>query len=294
MSNEIIVSTSPNQLVGIDNPDGVMDIAIKAAKTLVNVVSQKKKPVIMNGEQYLEYEDWQTLGQFYGVTVITGDAVPVEIDGVKGAKANAKLVLMRTGEIIGGAEAYCMRDEEKWNTRPKYEYRDGEKVKVSDEPVPWFQLASMAQTRAGAKAFRNRLAWVAVLGGYRPTPAEEMTGEEVQHDQSVHWCKKHNTAFFKKGKMKAYAHPVAGQEGVWCSEPVDKSEPVEAPEPEPVKEEKVVPVIKTTTDLYKACCANYSEKFATSADVLKFLGKSQADIVDPATEYAEIAKKLAK
>jgi len=33
----------------------------------------------------------------------------------------------------------------------------------------------MAQTRAGAKALRNVLAWVAVLAGYKPTPAEEIT-----------------------------------------------------------------------------------------------------------------------
>jgi hypothetical protein len=32
----------------------------------------------------------------------------------------------------------------------------------------------MAQTRAGAKAMRNALAWVVVLAGYRPTPAEEL------------------------------------------------------------------------------------------------------------------------
>ena len=40
----------------------------------------------MNNEQYLEYEDWQTLGKFYGLTVKTGDAVAVDIDGVKKVK----------------------------------------------------------------------------------------------------------------------------------------------------------------------------------------------------------------
>lgn len=230
MENQIATIEHGGQLVGIENPDGVMDIAIRAAKTLAGVVSQKKKPVIMNGEQYLEYEDWQTLGQFYGVTAITGDAVLVEIDGVKGAKASAKLINFRTGEIIGGAEAYCMRDEERWSTRPKYEYQNDQRVKVGDEPVPWFQLASMAQTRAGAKALRNRLAWVAVLAGYKPTPAEEMIGTEVQHDEAGHWCKKHNTAFFKRGKMKAFAHPVAGSEGEWCSESIKtEAEPTMVP-----------------------------------------------------------------
>ena len=34
----------------------------------------------------------------------------------------------------------------------------------------------MAQTRAQAKALRNVLAWVVVMAGYAPTPAEEMDG----------------------------------------------------------------------------------------------------------------------
>lgn len=53
---------------------------------------------------------------------------------------------------------------------------------MQDEPnwrgKPLFQLKSMAQTRACAKALRNVLAWVVVLAGYAPTPSEEMTHAE--------------------------------------------------------------------------------------------------------------------
>ena len=118
MSKEFTVRDSPTS-VGIPDPQGVVDVAANAAKVLSKVLEQKPKPVIINGEKYLEFEDWETLGQFYGVTVITGEALPVEIGGVKGAKAIAKLVDFHNGEIVGGAEAYCMRDEEKWGTRPK-------------------------------------------------------------------------------------------------------------------------------------------------------------------------------
>src|SRR3990167_8653581 len=99
------------------SPDIVLENARTAAKALMSVVSQKKKPVIMNGEQYLEFEDWMTVAQFYGYTTKTGEAVPVEIDGVKGAKAHADLIDIKTGMYLGGAEAYCMRDEEHWNPR---------------------------------------------------------------------------------------------------------------------------------------------------------------------------------
>jgi len=33
-----------------------------------------------------------------------------------------------------------------------------------------------------------------------------------------HWCSEHETVFFKKGKMKGYAHPI-GKTGVWHNEP---------------------------------------------------------------------------
>jgi len=234
-------------------PDIVLENARTAAKALTSVIGQKKKPVIIGGEQYLEFDDWQLCGQFYGYTVRTGEAVMVEIDGVKGAKAHADLIDIKTGMYLGGAEAYCMRDEEKWGTRPKYEWQgEGDKrkrIKIGDEVVPWFQLASMAQTRAGAKALRNRLAWVAVLAGYRPTPAEEMTEGTVSEatqerrtvDKSQHYCSGHEVNFFKKGRMKGYAHPIEGTDE-WCNEPDETEAPQSKSSPSKTETNGVAPV----------------------------------------------------
>ena len=58
-----------------------------------------------------------------------------------------------------------------------------EKVSAGEVAVPLFQLRSMAQTRACAKALRNVLAWVVVLAGYRPTPAEELDGKTTEEPQ---------------------------------------------------------------------------------------------------------------
>jgi len=148
-------------------PEVVLQEAQRAALALQRVVAGKKKPVIFKGEQYLEFEDWQTVGKFYGLCARTFEATPVEIFGVKGAKARAEVVDLGTGQVVGGAEAYCMRDEENWAAKP------------------WFQLASMAQTRAGAKALRNVLAWVVVLAGYRPTPAEELPPSPAQGVKAI-------------------------------------------------------------------------------------------------------------
>jgi len=188
-------------------PALVLQEAQKAAAALKDVIDSKPRAVKFGGEVYLEFEDWQLLGQFYGYQVKTGEATGVEINGVAGARAIATLY-DRNGVEIGGAEAYCMRDEDNWRQKP------------------WYQLASMSQTRAGAKALRNRLAWVAVLAGYRPTPAEEMAGvgpdrperTVVEGDTSEFGiCQIHHIPFFMKGKMRTPAHK--NDDNTWCNKP---------------------------------------------------------------------------
>lgn len=190
-------------------PEVVLEEAKRAAKALKDVISHKEKPVIFNGEQYLEFEDWQTVGKFYGITVKVVSTTPVDFGGVFGFEARAVAIHVPTGREISAADAMCLNDEEKWSSRPKYEWQyvrkstgkaatgeppkeemiwekggDGksrpkkERVLIGEDKVPLFQLRSMAQTRACAKVYRNVLAWVVVLAGYRPTPAEEMTGHE--------------------------------------------------------------------------------------------------------------------
>lgn len=155
MENQLAV-IEPNQDVAILRPpEVVLAEAKKAAVALADIVSKKKRPVIMNGEQYLEFEDWQTVGRFYGVTAKVTFTEFIDLGGVHGFSAHA-VALRSDGMEISAAEAMCLNDEQNWKSKPL------------------FQLRSMAQTRACAKALRNVLAWVVVLAGYKPTPAEEM------------------------------------------------------------------------------------------------------------------------
>lgn len=137
-------------------PEVVLEEARKAAKALSDVIANKKKKVVFNGEQYLEFEDWQTVGRFYGLSAKISRTTYVEFGEVRGFEAFAD-VIDGSGRVVSSAEAMCLSDEQNWRSKPL------------------FQLRSMAQTRACAKAFRNALAWVVVLAGYRPTPAEEMS-----------------------------------------------------------------------------------------------------------------------
>lgn len=177
MSNEMTVYESNQDIAIYRPPEIVLAEAQKAAKSLAQVVSGKKKPVIMNGEQYLEFEDWQTVGRFYGVTAKVVSTTFIDYGSVQGFEARA-VALRADGMEISAAEAMCLNDEDKWSTRAKYAWENGKRTKVGEEKVPLFQLRSMAQTRACAKALRNVLAWVVVLAGYKATPAEEMTGNE--------------------------------------------------------------------------------------------------------------------
>jgi hypothetical protein len=156
------------------SPEVVLSEAQRAASALKDVLSNKRRPVVMNGEQYLEFEDWQTLGRFYGVTARVSRTAPVEFQDALGFEATADAV-RADGMVISSAEAMCMNDEANWSHKPAY------------------QLRSMAQTRACAKALRNVLAWVVVLAGYRPTPAEEMSeqaGEQNAPPDNAMACPK--------------------------------------------------------------------------------------------------------
>lgn len=143
-------------------PSVVLEEAKKAARALSDVIANKKKPVIINNEQYLEFEDWMTVARFYGITAKVISTSPISFGEVQGFEARAVALLVKTGEEISAAEAMCLNDESNWKNRPL------------------FMLRSMAQTRACAKALRNVLAWVVVLAGYKPTPAEEMEGLQNQ------------------------------------------------------------------------------------------------------------------
>ncbi len=136
-------------------PEIVLQEAAKAASALRDVIERKPAKVVINGKQFLQFEDWQTLGRFYGVTVAARATNYIEQGRVRGYECHAEAI-RADGQVISAAQAMCMDDEAKWKDKPL------------------FQLRSMAQTRAQAKALRNVLAWVVVMAGYAPTPAEEM------------------------------------------------------------------------------------------------------------------------
>ncbi len=162
----------------IERPANETRFAKESAKFLVDIIRKNNWAKKLGGQsEHIQYEGWQTAGKFYGYTVKTLDSEYVKFDETWGFKARAIVVNEKTGIEVGGAEAYCMSDEYNWKSKPK------------------FQLASMAQTRAGSKALRQILGFVVALAGYSATPAEEMDGvvespkpsQPIRNDKSTDW-----------------------------------------------------------------------------------------------------------
>lgn len=137
---------------------------VNAAKILMEIVQKNNWFSEIKGKKYLHFEAWQTLGRFYGYTVKIVETNYVEYGQAKGFNAKA-IVIDKNGKEVGGAEAICMNDEEDWKGKDK---------------GLLYSIKSMAQTRAGSKALRLILSWVAVLAGYEATPAEEINKSMVK------------------------------------------------------------------------------------------------------------------
>ncbi len=159
-NKEEIVSVDSKEIMTVD-PRAEIMFASLCASSLKDIIDKKSKKIMINGEQYIEFEDWQTLARFFKYTpkVIATSYLP----DLKGWEAKA-VVIDKDGKEISGADAMCLRAEPNWKDKAE------------------FQVRSMAQTRACAKVLRNVLGWVVVLAGYKPTPAEEMEG--IKGEQS--------------------------------------------------------------------------------------------------------------
>ncbi len=219
-------------------PETVLAEAKQAAEALTRVISLKKNPVKFNNEIYLEFEDWQTCAKFYGVTAKVEKTAYVEYGNVRGFEASA-VALDRNGMEISRAESLCTNDELNWGMVPQYEWKEildengkkiwvegkdgkkrpkAERVQVGEVAKPLFQLKSMAQTRACSKVLRQVFAWIVVLAGYRPTPAEEMTGNEQFYEHEEKEKKPPVTQPTRASEKKEEAAPQTGAQSQEAAE----------------------------------------------------------------------------
>lgn len=144
-----IVSTQTGEITEVRNVNDS-----KIAGQVLAYMETKEKKVFFGGKRYPEIDDSIFAGSLFGLKTSSSSEY-VEVGSEKGFKASAK-VLNEKGEVVGGAEAYCLNGEPNWARKPM------------------FQLSGMAQTRAVNRALLNLLKPVFRLAGVESSPAEEM------------------------------------------------------------------------------------------------------------------------
>ena len=166
----------------IVSPADVVAMAVAQAKALMDIVEKQKLYELIEKKKYLVVEGWELIGAFNGISACPEYVIPIERQGeIVGYES--KVNLTKQGMIVGSGIMSCGLDE--FPCRGK----EGEGKHKA--------CRSAAQTWATSKAYRLKYSFIAKLGGYEPTPAEEM-GEGVIVDKQApkeHWCKLHNVAF---------------------------------------------------------------------------------------------------
>lgn len=135
----------------------------KLVKELMTYVNDNGLAINIAGKKYLQVEAWQFTGSQLNLTAVVTeieDITPAG-DGVTKPKpkykATVEVIHNPTGQLVSRGFALCSKEESKKTGFDEY------------------AVASMAQTRAIGKAYRNILAWLPKLAGYEGTPAEEIS-----------------------------------------------------------------------------------------------------------------------
>lgn len=161
-----------NQKITKDKPQKLystlsMAKSKKIANELTDFLDKNKLVVHIAGRKFVPVEGWQFVGETQmGLTVVITECEPVVTDGKEIKYRAVAEVQNNLGTVISRGFAWCSNKESK--------------KKSFDE----YAVASMAQTRAIGKAYRNILSWIVKMGGYEPTPAEEIDRDSLQEDLS--------------------------------------------------------------------------------------------------------------
>ena len=204
---ELIGYETPGQLVE-RKPQDVIQQMTEWANALMDVVEKKNLYVLIGQKKHIQVEGWQTIGHFDGRALPIPEYVKAIEDNGQKIGYEAKVNIVRRGEVISAAISFCGLDESVCKGK-----QGSEKLNA---------CMSMAQTRAASKAYRLAYSMVAVLAGYEATPAEEMIGqkeeerEEKRQEASMGLCPIHHKPF-RVGKSGGYCSTKM-PDGTWCKE----------------------------------------------------------------------------
>ncbi|GAA4429924.1 hypothetical protein GCM10023188_15950 [Pontibacter saemangeumensis] len=181
-TNEIKMQKKPKvESYDIAKSDETLHLAVDLAK----FIKENRLYQNIQGKEYVNVEGWQYAGSRLGILPVVEHVVNISTEDEIKYQAKVNLLDLRSQQVVGAGFAICSNREQ----GKKY-YQE-------------FAIASMAQTRAIGKAYRNILAWIIRAAGYEPTPAEEMdySGNEQAAKPAV--------PTEKKATMKSSTNPPA-------------------------------------------------------------------------------------
>lgn len=153
MENQVVKAES----MQVTNPEHIL----KVANVLKEFIDKNKLSCNIQGKQYAYVDGWKFAGQNFGLTAICNKPINESNDKEIKYSCEADVIQISTGVKLSYGFAICSNKESK--------------KKSFDE----YAIASMAQTRAIGKAFRNLLGYIMNAAGFEATTAEEM--EETKY-----------------------------------------------------------------------------------------------------------------
>ncbi|WP_234462406.1 hypothetical protein [Adhaeribacter terrigena] len=152
MREDKMVKKAKVESYDISRSDETMHLAVDLAK----FIKENKLYQNIQGKEFVNVEGWQYAGSRLGIFPVVEHVTNMSNEAEMKYEAKVTLLNVRNGQTVGAGFAICSNKE---NGKKYYQE---------------FAIASMAQTRAIGKAYRNILAWIIRAAGYEPTPAEEM------------------------------------------------------------------------------------------------------------------------
>jgi hypothetical protein len=153
----------------IESPKALLKRSKEVARTVKKFVRENRSmQLTIDGKKYPKAEVWQFAAACFGVTAMVTKTEEVISDkGEELGYVSIAHAVNAAGRIVSGSEAACMYSESDWAGKPS------------------FQLRGMAQTRSTSRVLRHLFAYVMVMAGLCPTPAEEM-GPPPQKEKKFH------------------------------------------------------------------------------------------------------------
>jgi len=158
------VQTQNTDLILGYTPEAAMIRAKEAVDTVMKVIQNRPKPLIINGKQYLEYQDWRLLALYFGITTHVDNVDELNHivdDRLKFIGFVVTASALRDGQVLTTSSAECTRYEKNWVNKDR------------------FQIREMATIRAKRSALKDVLRWVFSMASLEVPEAAEL---EVDKD----------------------------------------------------------------------------------------------------------------